>query len=214
MKKIKFIIPLSMLLLLTACSFGESTEEKLSNVLTEIYETEKGYREVQPLLAETELKELTNFQSMMELTQDQQDELSAQVEATATLLEERLALVKKEKESIAKANEKLADLEAVISDAKEESEKESIRLVEEALKNRYAAHDKLVEQYNSLASLQESLYNMLVDEEANVTSIQEKVAEVNKQNEVVQHSVKEFNDLTTHLNEVKDQAFSTLQNQE
>ncbi len=214
MKKIKFIIPLSMLLLLTACSFGKSTEEKLSNVLTEIYETEKGYREVQPLLAETELKELTNFQSMMELTQDQQDELSAQVEATATLLEERLALVKKEKESIAKANEKLADLEAVISDAKEESEKESIRLVEEALKNRYAAHDKLVEQYNSLASLQESLYNMLVDEEANVTSIQEKVAEVNKQNEVVQHSVKEFNDLTTHLNEVKDQAFSTLQNQE
>ena len=203
-----------MLLLLTACSFGESTEEKLSNVLTEIYETEKGYREVQPLLAETELKELTNFQSMMELTQDQQDELSAQVEATATLLEERLALVKKEKESIAKANEKLADLEAVISDAKEDSEKESIRLVEEALKNRYAAHDKLVEQYNSLASLQESLYNMLVDEEANVTSIQEKVAEVNKQNEVVQHSVKEFNDLTTHLNEVKDQAFSTLQNQE
>lgn len=203
-----------MLLLLTACSFGESTEEKLSNVLTEIYETEKGYREVQPLLAETELKELTNFQSMMELTQDQQDELSAQVEATATLLEERLALVKKEKESIAKANEKLVDLEAVISDAKEESEKESIRLVEEALKNRYAAHDKLVEQYNSLASLQESLYNMLVDEEANVTSIQEKVAEVNKQNEVVQHSVKEFNDLTTHLNEVKDQAFSTLQNQE
>ncbi|MGE7977981.1 YkyA family protein [Psychrobacillus sp. NPDC093200] len=214
MKKIKFIIPLSMLLLLTACSFGESTEEKLSNVLTEIYETEKGYREVQPLLAETELKELTNFQSMMELTQDQQDELSAQVEATATLLEERLALVKKEKESIAKANEKLVDLEAVISDAKEESDKESIRLVEEALKNRYAAHDKLVEQYNSLASLQESLYNMLVDEEANVTSIQEKVAEVNKQNEVVQQSVKEFNDLTTHLNEVKDQAFSTLQNQE
>lgn len=203
-----------MLLLLTACSFGESTEEKLSNVLTEIYETEKGYREVQPLLAETELKELTNFQSMMELTQDQQDELSAQVEATATLLEERLALVKKEKESIAKANEKLVDLEAVISDAKEESDKESIRLVEEALKNRYAAHDKLVEQYNSLASLQESLYNMLVDEEANVTSIQEKVAEVNKQNEVVQQSVKEFNDLTTHLNEVKDQAFSTLQNQE
>lgn len=212
MKKIKFIIPLSMLLLLTACSFGESTEEKLSNVLTEIYETEKGYREVQPLLAETELKELTNFQSMMELTQDQQDELSAQVEATATLLEERLALVKKEKESIAKANEKLVDLEAVISDAKEESDKESIRLVEEALKNRYAAHDKLVEQYNSLASLQESLYNMLVDEEANVTSIQEKVAEVNKQNEVVQQSVKEFNDLTTRLNEVKDQAFSTLQN--
>lgn len=214
MKIIKFIIPLSMLLLLMACSFGESTEEKLSNVLTEIYETEKGYREVQPLLAETELKELTNFQSMMELTQDQQDELSAQVEATATLLEERLALVKKEKESIAKANEKLVDLEAVISDAKEESDKESIRLVEEALKNRYAAHDKLVEQYNSLASLQESLYNMLVDEEANVTSIQEKVAEVNKQNEVVQQSVKEFNDLTTHLNEVKDQAFSTLQNQE
>lgn len=214
MKKLIFVVPFMSLLLLSACSFGESTQEKLSDVLTEIYEAEEGYREVQTSLKETELKEQGNFQSMMELTQDQKEELSAQVDATANLLEERMTLVEKEKDSISKAKEKLTDLESVISDAKEESEKESIRSVEDAFKNRYDSYDKLVEQYNSLASLQDALYNMLLDEEADVSKIQEQVAEVNKQNEAVQQAVQEFNDLTTQLNEVKDQAFSTLQKEE
>lgn len=214
MKKLIFVVSFMSLLLLSACSFGESTQEKLSNVLTDIYEAEEGYREVQASLKETELKEQENFKSMMELTQDQKDELSAQVEATASLLEERLTLVEKEKDSIVKAKEKVADLESIISDAKEESEKESIRSVEDAFNNRYDAYNKLVEQYNSLASLQDALYTMLIDEEADVSKIQEQVAQVNEQNEAVQQAVQEFNDLTTHLNEVKDQAFSTLQKEE
>ena len=44
--------------------------------------------------------------------------------------------------------------------------------------------------------MQQDLYNMLVDESADVTAIQEQVQEVNKHNELVQQSVQKFNEAT------------------
>ena len=113
MKKWKYVIPLCFVLLLSACSFGEATEEKLSNILTEIYNLEADYRDVQTQLAETEQKEQANFQSMMELTKDQKEELTTQVEETSQLLEERLVLVEKEAASIKSASEKLTEIEGL-----------------------------------------------------------------------------------------------------
>ncbi|WP_186321285.1 YkyA family protein [Bacillus sp. FJAT-22090] len=211
MKKWKYVVPLCFVLLLSACSFGEKTEEKLSNILTEIYNLEADYRDVQTQLAETEQKEQANFQSMMELTKDQKEELTAQVEKTAQLLEERLVLVEKEATSIKNASDKLTDIDVLLSETKEESEKASIQQIEEALKNRYDAYNNLTEQYNTLASLQESLYDMLIDEAADVSTIQKQVEEVNKQNEVVKQSVEKFNDLTSELNKIKDEVFTALQ---
>ncbi|SER59694.1 YkyA family protein [Psychrobacillus sp. OK032] len=211
MKKWKYVIPLCFVLLLSACSFGQTTEDKLSNILTEIYNLEADYRDVQTQLAETEQKEQANFQSMMELTKDQKEELTKQVEETAQLLEERLVLVEKEAASIKSASEKLTDIDALISESDEASEKESIQKIEEALKNRYTAYSDLTEQYNALASLQEKLYKMLIHEAAEVTTIQAQVDEVNKQNEVVQQSVETFNELTAELNKIKEEVFTSLQ---
>lgn len=211
MKKIKYFVPVCMVLLLSACSFGEKTEEKLSSILSETYQLESDYRDVQKPLAETELKEQANFQSMMELTQDQKEELTVLVEETAKLLEERLVLVEKEKTAINQASDKLADIKLLISETKRESEKSNIELVEEALKNRYEAYGNLTEQYTTLADLQENLYNMLIEEDVEVSSIQKQVMEVNKQNEVVQQAVQNFNDLTAKLNQVKEEVFTSLQ---
>ncbi|WP_342600509.1 YkyA family protein [Psychrobacillus sp. FSL H8-0483] len=211
MKKIKYFVLVCVVLLLSACSLGGKTEEKLSNILSETYELESDYRDVQKLLAETELKEQANFQSMMELTKDQKEELTVQVEETAKLLEERLVLVEKEKAAINQASDKLADIKILISETKEESEKASVEQVEEALKNRYDAYDNLTVQYTTLADLQENLYNMLIEEDVEISSVQEQVMEVNKQNEVVQQSVQNFNDLTAKLNQVKEEVFTSLQ---
>ena len=210
----KYLVLLTTLLLLSACSLGETTGEKLSNILTEIYELESDYREVQPKLSEMELEEQANFQSMMELTKDQTDKLTTQVESTAKLLEERLVLVEKEKASILKASDKVSGIEALIKETKEETEKENLKLVEEAFKNRYDSYNNLTKQYTSLANLQDELYKMLIAESAEVSSIQEQVVEVNKQNEVVQKEVQTFNDLTEQLNEVKEEVFTSLQTKE
>ena len=61
MKKIIFLSILCMITFLSACSFGESTEKKLSNILTEIYDSEKEYRDVQVNIAELEIKEQSSF---------------------------------------------------------------------------------------------------------------------------------------------------------
>jgi len=202
-----------MLLLLSACSFGETTEQKLSNILSDIYELESDYRDVQADLAETEIKEQTNFQSMMELTQDQQDELAVQVEDTAKILEERIALVEKEKTSIEAAREKMEELTSLVADTEDEVEKEGIKKVQDSLKKRYEAYDKLISEYDALTALQEDLYNMLLDEEANIGTIQDQVEQVNKQNEVVQQAVDKFNELTATLNDVKQEAFTVLKDE-
>ena len=55
---------------------------------------------------------------------------------------------------------------------------------------------------------------MLIEEAAEVTTIQEQVDEVNKQNEVVQQSVETFNELTAELNKVKDEVFTALQTED
>ena len=214
MKKWKYVIPLCFVFLLSACSFGESTEEKLSNILTEIYNLEADYRDVQTQLAETEQKEQANFQSMMELTKDQKEELTTQVEETSLLLEERLTLVEKEAASIKSASEKLTAIDGLLSETDSESEKENIKKIEEAFKNRYTAYDDLTGQYQALASLQEKLYNMLIEEEAEVATIQKQVEEVNKQNDVVQQSVETFNELTTELNKVKEEVFTSFQKED
>ena len=48
----------------------------------------------------------------------------------------------------------------------------------------------------TLADLQKELYGMLADEETEVSNLQEKVTEVNKQNETVKEIISSFNEAT------------------
>lgn len=211
MKKMCSIFTVCMVLLLSACSFGDTTEKKVSTILSDVYEAEAGYRSVQTELVETEQKEQANFQKMMTLTKDQKDELTTQVAETEKLLETRLELVKKESASIKEASSKLSALETLIKETEDKSEKSLLQEIEKALKERYTAYNSLMDQYNELANLQNELYQMLITDEVEVTAVQTKVEEVNKQNEKVQKSVEKFNELTTKLNEVKEEVFKGLQ---
>ena len=214
MKKSKFVLIFSSILLLAGCNFGESTEEKLSNILTEIYDLEADYRDVQKELAETESKEQANFQKMMELTKDQKEELTTMVEDTATLLEARLSLVEKEAASINSTSDEIKKIDTLISETKDAQEKESLKQMETSLEERITAYEEVTTNYNELAALQEDLYNMLVDESADITALQAQVKEVNKHNEVVQQSVQKFNEATEGVNEVKEEVLTSLQTEE
>ncbi|QUG40941.1 YkyA family protein [Psychrobacillus sp. INOP01] len=214
MKISKYILIFSSILLLAGCNFGESTEQKLSNILTEIYDSEADYRDVQEELAETESKEQANFQQMMELTKDQKEELTKMVEDTATLLATRLDLVEKEAASINSTSDGIKQISTLITDTKDVSEKESLKEMETSLKDRITAYEEVTINYNELATMQQDLYNMLIDESADVTAIQEQVQEVNKYNELVQQSVQKFNDATVRVNEVKEEVLTSLQKEE
>lgn len=214
MKISKYILIFSSILLLAGCNFGESTEQKLSNILTEIYDLEADYRDVQEELAETESKEQANFQQMMELTKDQKEELTTMVEDTATLLETRLALVEKEAASLNSTSDGIKQISTLITDTKDATEKESLKKMETSLKERITTYEEVTNNYNELATMQQDLYNMLIDESADVTAIQEQVQEVNMHNELVQQSVQKFNDATNRVNEVKEEVLTSLQKDE
>lgn len=86
--------------------------------------------------------------------------------------------------------------------------------METSLKERITTYEEVTNNYNELATMQQDLYNMLIDESADVTAIQEQVQEVNMHNELVQQSVQKFNDATNRVNEVKEEVLTSLQKDE
>lgn len=210
MKKIVFGTFLSTSILLSACSIGVTTEEKLSETLATIYEEEQGYRDAQQQLAVLEKKEQNTFNSSMELTQEQQEEVSIKVEELKSSLMERLTLLNEENESIENALASLSSFDSLIDDVKEEEIKTSLIDLKSLIETRYQAHDVVSKEYQKLTDLQTVLYDMLVDEETEQAQLQEQVLKVNEQNDIVQSSINEFNEATIELNELKVSIYDSL----
>ncbi|WP_017379512.1 YkyA family protein [Paenisporosarcina sp. TG-14] len=210
MKKIVIGTFLSTSIILSACSIGVTTEEKLSETLATIYEEEQGYRDAQQQLTVLEKKEQSTFNSSMELTQEQQEEVSIKVEELKSSLMERLTLLNEENESIESALASLSSFDSLIDDVKEEEIKTSLIDLKSLIETRYQAHDVVSKEYQKLTDLQTVLYDMLVDEEMEQAQLQEQVLKVNEQNDIVQSSINEFNEETIELNELKVSIYDSL----
>ena len=210
MKKIVIGTFLSTSIILSACSIGVTTEEKLSETLATIYEEEQGYRDAQQQLAVLEKKEQSTFNSSMELTQEQQEEVSVKVEELKSSLMERLTLLNEENESIENALASLSSFDSLIDDVEEEEIKTSLIDLKSLIETRYQAHDVVSKEYQKLTDLQTVLYDMLVDEETEQAQLQEQVLKVNVQNDIVKSSINEFNEDTIELNELKVSIYDSL----
>lgn len=210
MKKIVIGTFLSTSIILSACSIGVTTEEKLSESLATIYEEEQGYRDAQQQLAVLEKKEQSTFNSSMELTQEQQEEVSIKVEELKSSLMERLALLNEENESIENAMAAISSIDSLIGDVTEEEIKTSLIDLKSLIETRYQEHDIVSKEYQKLTDLQTVLYDMLVDEETEQAQLQEQVIKVNEQNDIVQSSINKFNEATIELNELKVSIYDSL----
>lgn len=197
-------------LLLSGCSFGSSIESRLSNVLSTMFSAEEKYREVQTDLKDLETKEQIVFKETMALTQEQPDELKINVDELETLLEERLVLISKEEESMKKAKESISLFDEIIEKA-DKKDIGDIEKLKEELYKRYSSHAEVVVEYIELASIQKELYAMLKNETTNLAVLQEKVEDVNKQNETVQQTIQKFNESTTKVNELKEDIMTKLE---
>ncbi|HLG27371.1 MAG TPA: YkyA family protein [Paenisporosarcina sp.] len=210
MKKIVIGTFLSTSLLLSACSMGASSEEKLSGTLEKVYEEEQGYRDAQQQLAELEKKEQSTFNAAMELSQEQKDEVALKVGELKASLSKRLTLLKEENESIGKAQDSLSSFEDLVEDTKDEAVKTSLLDLKTSIEARYEAHEVVSNEYQKLTNLQITLYDMLADEETEQSQLQEQVIKVNKQNDVVQSAINAFNEATKKLNEMKSSVYDSL----
>ncbi|MFC4409363.1 YkyA family protein [Chungangia koreensis] len=207
MNRIIIISLFSFILLLSGCSFGTSTESSLNDVLSKVYEDEEGYRTAQEQLSELEKNEQTSFKEMMELTQEQKEELSAKVSEMETSLEERLKLISAEEESINQAEETFKEIDGVIEQAEEEDVKGILQDMKAEMTERFSMHEEFIKQYEQLSELQRSLYAMLADNQTEMPALQNKVKEVNVQNDAVQKVIAQFNEHTKIFNDLKNEVY-------
>lgn len=210
MKKSWLVFTIAFSLLLSACTVGESTDTQLSNVLSVVYEKEEGYRNAQEELSELETQEQKTFNEVMELTQKDKEKVATLASELQASVSKRLSLIEQETESMESAEASLTSLEELLNDTKDEEIKSLMVELKEALNNRFDEHNLVTEEYLKLAELQQSLYELLPNEETKQIDLQDQVDLVNSQNEKVQSAIQAFNESTQEVNRIKETIYSTL----
>lgn len=201
---------LAVTLALSGCNSDSSIEKQLSATFKKMNNAEQVYQDAQGELTELEKTEQELFNQTMELTQQQLGELKIKVSELEELLGQRLTHIEGEEKSIRKASKSVNELDALIEQVDGNVGK-GIEELKRAITNRYELHSAFVVEYKKLISLQKELYGMLIAEEVELKGLQNKVGEVNEQNELARSAVISFNDATVKVNVLKEDVFSSLQ---
>ncbi|MGM9920821.1 MAG: YkyA family protein [Bhargavaea sp.] len=204
---------LAAAMLLSACSFGASAEERLSDAIGTIQEKEQPFLEAQEKMASLEKEEFGKFNAMMELTQEDREKLSVLADEANESAEERLDLLEKGKEALGKAEKELSGLDEIGKD-EEAPVSEAVGKLKKSMADRYAAHEEFSGIYEKTAGLQKELYSLATDEEADFQAIQEKVKAVNDGNAEVTAAADAFNEATEAVNEQKKEAYAAISGSE
>ncbi|MFS0688241.1 YkyA family protein [Sporosarcina sp. 179-K 8C2 HS] len=211
-KKVVTLFAIGMLAL-SGCSIGQSTEKQLSETLTKMNESESEYRDTQSKLTELEKTEQKTFNETMELTKEDVDKLRSKIDELESLLDDRLAHLDKEESAMDKAEEFVKELDAIAEKASDSESGQILKLKEAALK-RYDLHSSFIDEYRKLATIQKEFYGMLSSEDVELEDLKKKVEKVNGQNANVQSSISEFNEATKEVNSIKEDVFSSLEQEE
>lgn len=197
-------------LLLAGCSFGVTTEDKVSKILGDMYSAEDTYRESQKELQALEQEEQKLFNETIELTQEETEQVAENVNDLQEILTERIAKINEEEEAMKNAEKLLSEFNK-IEGKLEQHEQQVIEQLKDSIAKRYKAHANIVESYKELTNIQKSLYDLLVNEKTDVTALNKQVDAVNTQNETVVAAIKGFNDATNHLNVIRDEVYDIFE---
>lgn len=209
MKKIFAGAILAGSLSLGACS--SPPVEQLDQVLNDTFEAEQEYDNVQAELERLEQQEQELFESIMGLTQEQQEEVEAQAAEALDSARRRLELLETETEAMTEARETFSGIEEVVDETEDEAIRANLVSLKEKMEERYEAHAEFAAAYEELAQRQIALYEMLADPETDLLELQEQTAAVNEQNTVVQEAVNRFNELTEQFNSLKNEVTRELE---
>ncbi len=197
-------------LTLSGCSMGASIEKQLSDTLIKMNDSEAEYEKNQTTLSDLEKTEQKLFGETMELTKEDVDELSKNVQELTTSTQDRLKHLESEEASMDEAKKYINQLNKTADDAGEEI-KEKILELSTAATERYDLHASFTEQYRKLTSIQQEFYELLEKKDVELATLQSKADEINEQNTVVQSTIEQFNAKTKEVNNLKDALFSSLE---
>lgn len=201
-----FIVVILSAVVLAACS-GESTQEEMYQHLEKSVELETTFVEQQQPISELEEKEQEIYQQISDLGIDQYEEISALADQAIESIVERKTLADNERESIDSAKEEFDQVVPLI----EKLESEELRMAAETMVNemnaRYDAFLELNEAYKTSLQYDETLYDLLKQEELEEAAFTEQVSAVNEQYQLVIEKNQLFNEKTDAFNEAKRQFY-------
>ncbi|WP_162920135.1 YkyA family protein [Paenisporosarcina cavernae] len=211
MKKVIISGAIVSSLLLAGCTLGNSVEDQVTEVLEATYEKEQGYRDAQEKLAKSESEESALFNEVMALTQEELEAVKEKTSKLQASLKDRTSFMKKENQSMEDAEKELIALQDIVKESKDEAYAADLSALEQAFSERYTLHDEVNTAYSKLLTLTEEMYAMLPDDKTEQATLEEKVKQVNEQNDVVKKAVEAFNASTKEVNTRKEKLYNSLE---
>jgi len=190
-------------LLLSGCVNGQSTEEKIYQLLENVVKIEKDFKDQQQPLLELEQKEKDIYDQILELGLKEKDQINSLADEAINLSAERKNLLDKEKESIDKSKTEFEGFKNLISEIKDESLKEEASALYSIMEERYEIHKQLYDKYVEAIKLDEELYNMLKDEDVSLDILEPQIEKINSIYSEVYSLNDQFNELTSKYNDGK-----------
>ncbi len=207
MEKYKKIITLTgmlvVILALTGCLNNSSPEEKIYDTLEEVAALEEDFQKQQEPLQKLEEEDNELYGKIIQLGMKEIEEIQSLSNDAIKGIEERQALMKKEKEAIDKAKEHFKDLNGHINDLEDSSLKAEANELKDTMTKRYDEYDELYKHYTKSLTQENELYTLFKKEDVTKEDLQEQIEKINETYNSLMNSNKKFNDLTNEYNEQK-----------
>ncbi|MFD1849198.1 YkyA family protein [Oceanobacillus bengalensis] len=201
-KKISVLLSIWLLMFLVACS-GETTEEQIHTHLEEAVKLEEDFENKQSEITQLELEEQEIYGQIIELGTEDINQIIELSKKAIEIIDERSALISKEKESVEASKNEFNKVEDLIPELDKET-KESARKLVDVMGSRYNSYDNLYEAYTLSLELEEELYNMLQREDLEQEELTEHINRINDSYQQVLDANEEFNGYTVEYNNLKE----------
>lgn len=188
--------------LLTGC-IGQSTEEKMFDILEDVVKQEKSFEEQQEPLMELEKKERELYKEINSLGSQDYDQIVKLADEAISMVSNRKKHMDTEQKSIKSSEDKFKSFSAMIPELKDAELKNEAKELDEMMSSRYKIHDQLYEYYLLGIKYDTELYQMLKNKDVSLEQLTDQVTKINNTYDKVLQANEKFNDKTKKYNETK-----------
>lgn len=180
-----------------------SHEKNVYQILETTVVIEADFEQQQQPMNELEVQEKKIFDQIMEIGLKEHDEVKKLADEAINNLEQRKELLDKEKESLQKSEEEFKKAHEEIEQIRKEEVKEVAQELEQLMNDRFAAYYKMYDAYVKGLEEDKRIYEMLKNENVDMTELEKQIAASNEAYQLVQEYNILFNEITEKFNNKK-----------
>lgn len=204
------IILLVVFTTMTSCNKGEKITEQTIAHLEQIIEIEKGFEESQEKIYALEKEDERLYQEIISLEAKDTKKINTLTNEALSLLDERLSLLEKEKESIANSQTEFEKIAPLIEKMEEEEIKDKAQKLYDTMMKRYASYEAVADTYTESIQRTKELYYFFQEGSFMEEEVYAVLENVNEGYEAVTKANDTFNRETISYNRQKDEFYTAI----